>query len=56
MGWKWFRLEFLKEEGVLTYENARGEKSIKFGLGKFVKGKFPETHYYDQVVGKPANR
>ncbi|MBQ9756380.1 MAG: serine hydrolase [Clostridia bacterium] len=56
MGWKWFRLEFLKEEGVLTYENARGEKSIKFGLGKFVKGKFPETHYYDKVVGKPANR
>ncbi len=56
MGWKWFRFDFEGEEGTLTYENARGVKKIPFGLGKYVAGKFPETHYYDRQVDTPANR
>ena len=56
MGWKWIRFTFTGDEGVLTYENARGEKQIKFGLNAYTVGTFPETHYYDTQVGKPANR
>jgi hypothetical protein len=56
MGWKWFEIAFDGDEGVLRYENARGEKSIRFGLGKYVQGKFPETIYYDKMVGEPSNR
>ena len=56
MGWKWFKFNFEGDEGVLTYENDRGEKQIRFGLGKYVYGTFPETHYYDKQVDTPANR
>ena len=56
MGWKWVQLHFDGAEGTLAYENARGEKTIRFGLGKYVQGTFPETHYYDKQVDVPANR
>jgi hypothetical protein len=56
MGWKWFRFDFNGEEGTITYENNRGEKQIKFGLGDFKKGKFPETHYYSEKRDVPSNR
>lgn len=56
MGWKWFRFDFYEDEGTLTYENIRGKKQIRFGLGKYLKGTFPETHYYDKQVDAPANR
>lgn len=55
-GWKWFKIDFEGDEGVITYENTRGIKSFRFGFGKYVQGTFPETHYYDTQVGKPANR
>ncbi len=56
MGWKWFRFDFFGDEATLTYENARGEKHIRFGLGKYLQGTFPESHYYDKQVDTPANR
>lgn len=56
MGWKWFRFDFDGDLGTLTYENARGEKQIKFGLGSFYNTTFPETHYYDVQQGVPADR
>lgn len=56
MGWKWFRFDFDGEKGKLTYENARGIKSIGFGFGNYDIATFPETHYYDAQVGFPANR
>ena len=56
MGWKWFRFDFNGDQGTITYENKRGEKQIKFGIGKFVKSTFPETHYYDKKLGVPSNR
>ena len=56
LGWKWFKFDFSGEKGVLTYENARGEKKINFGCNSLDKGTFPETHYYDKQVSVPANR
>ena len=56
MGWKYFRFDFGKDNGLLTYENQRGIKRIRFGLGKYIGGNFPETHYYDRQVGIPAQR
>ena len=55
-GWKNFRLDFSENEGSVTYENARGVKTIKFGLGEYLKTTFPETDYYDKQVGVPSNR
>lgn len=56
MGWKFFKFNFEKDKGVLTYENKRGVKSIKFGLNEIVQGNFPENHYYDMQVDVPAGR
>ncbi len=56
MGWKWFRFDFEGGRYEITYENERGEKSIPFGMNEFVKGVFPENHYYDKQVGRPADR
>lgn len=56
LGWKWFKFDFNGNDGVLTYENARGVKKIDFGCNSLKKGTFPETHYYDVQVGVPANR
>ena len=56
MGWLWFRFDFTKTNGTLTYENARGVKTIKFNKGSLLKSTFPETHYYDWQAHVPANR
>ena len=56
MGWLWFRFDFTKTNGTLTYENSRGVKTIKFNKGSLLKSTFPETHYYDWQAHVPANR
>ena len=56
MGWKWLQFDFACGAGVLTYENERGVKKICFGLGEYMQGAFPETHYYDRQVDVPAGR
>lgn len=56
MGWRDFKLDFCNDEGVISYRNARGEKRIRFGLGKYVCSTFPETHYYDNERGVPSGR
>ncbi|MBQ3530242.1 MAG: serine hydrolase [Oscillospiraceae bacterium] len=58
MGWKNFRFDFDPNgsEGTLTYENDRGVKKIPFGIGQQKRITFPETHYYDKVLGVPADR
>ncbi len=55
---QWFRFEFEEDGGVLHYENAQGVKSLPFGLGRNVFGKFPEEGYADLVatVGEPGHR
>ncbi len=57
MSINWFRFELNGNEGVLHYENARGEKVIAFGFGHNVFQKFPEEGYADLVatVGEPGH-
>jgi hypothetical protein len=52
---KWFRLDFDGEEGVFSYENATGEKSIRFGFGHNFFMKFPEEGYSDLTANKRAD-
>lgn len=56
MGWSDVHLHIDGAEGCITYRNARGIKTIRFGMGKYIKGKFPETHYYDKERGVPSGR
>ncbi|MBQ8658390.1 MAG: serine hydrolase [Clostridia bacterium] len=56
LGWKWVRFDLDGKNGKLTYENARGVKTIGFTLGEYKKATFPETCFYDTQVDKPANR
>jgi CubicO group peptidase (beta-lactamase class C family) len=50
------RFEFAGEEGLMKYSNATGEHEIRFGLGKYLEGTFPETHYFGRRIGTPAGR
>jgi len=45
-----------KEESSIYLKTLRGERQIKFGMGKFLEGTFPETHYSGEIFTKPANR
>ena len=53
MGIKQLRFDFDGGEGVLSYENARGEKKLRFGLCRQVVDFFPETHYSGRRIGEP---
>jgi len=53
LGWKYVRFDFEGDEGVLSYENARGEKQLRFGLCKQVISAFPETHYSGKRIMEP---
>ncbi len=57
-GIKWFRLDFKGDEGSFTYENAQGEKCMRFGFGHNVFEKFPQEGYSDTVgtVGVPGHK
>ncbi len=50
MGWKNFSIDF--EAKVLKYENAQGEKELRFDFGKNVFQKFPQKGYSDLVGTK----
>ena len=54
MGINWLRLSLEGDEGVLHYQNAQGEKALRFGLGKNVFGKFPQEGYADLVGTVPT--
>lgn len=56
LGWEWVKFNFSDNLLKITYKNARGEKTIKAGLGDYYKSTFPETHYYDVKRGKPSGR
>jgi hypothetical protein len=53
---KWVIFEFTKDEAIMKYENATGNHELRFGLGKYVEGIFPETYYSDRRIGQPAGR
>jgi hypothetical protein len=52
----WAVVDFTGEEGSLKYANASGTHEIRFGLGKYIEGVFPETHYFGKKIGVPAGR
>ena len=56
-GIKWFRLDFEGDKGTFTYENAQGEKQMRFGFGHNVFAKFPEEGYSKEIgsVRCPGN-
>ena len=54
MKWKWFRLDLGEDAGTITYENAQGEKSFRFGYGYNIFDKFPEENYADMVATIPC--
>jgi CubicO group peptidase (beta-lactamase class C family) len=56
MGIAKMRFDLAADSGVLTYENARGEKVLPFGLCKNAFASFPEDGYDDGVGGVPGNR
>ena len=49
-----FSFEFENNEGKLHYTNAQGDKTLNFGLGKNVFGKFPQFGYSDIHTGLPS--
>ena len=53
-----FRLDFDGSVGSFTYENATGEKVMRFGFGHNIFDKFPQEGYSDEVgtVPCPGNR
>ncbi len=56
MGIEKLSVSFGEGSGVLRYTNARGEKEIPFGLGEYIEGEFPETHYSGDTIGTPKGR
>lgn len=55
MGITKFSFHFDGDEGEFRYTNARGDKVIRFGLGKYVDGEFPEE-YSGEQIHTPAGR
>ncbi|MBQ7032800.1 MAG: serine hydrolase [Clostridia bacterium] len=53
MGFKTVCFTFEGNRGTLHYENERGKKEIHFGLGEYVEGVFPESHYSGDTIGTP---
>ncbi|MBT5611170.1 MAG: serine hydrolase [Lentisphaerae bacterium] len=50
------RFTFEGDEGTLAYENATGAHEIRFGFGKHVRQRFPETHYFGRTMMHPGNQ
>ncbi len=56
MGIDTLRVDFEGENGEITLVRSDEEKKIRFAMGEYLIGEFPETHYYDERIGTPANR
>ena len=56
MGIARMRLTFRGDEGAWEYTNATGRHRLRFGIGKVVEERFPETHYFGEQIGTPAGR
>ena len=52
MGIKYVKFDFEGESGTVTYENAQGEKKLKFGMCYNEFQKFPQTGYSDEIGGQ----
>jgi len=56
MGITEITLSFHGDEGLFSYLNAQGEKSIPFGLCKNCFAPFPQRGYSDQIGSQPGGR
>jgi hypothetical protein len=56
MGIKDIRFVFSGGKGSMIYTNATGNHEISFGLGDYVSGVFPETHYFGRRIGVPSGK
>ncbi len=52
MGIKRFSLELDGDSGAFIYENAQGEKCLRFGICKNVMTEFPEDGYANMKIGE----
>ncbi|MDR3191567.1 MAG: beta-lactamase family protein [Treponema sp.] len=50
------RFGFTGDQGCMKYSNATGDHEIRFGLGNYLEGSFPETHYFGGRIGVPSGR
>ena len=55
MGMKRVRFDFNGDEGAMTYENATGEHTLRFGMCKNVRQNFPEI-YSGRQLGVKADK
>lgn len=51
MGITRLRLSFTGDRGTWEYTNAQGDKTLDFGLGRMVSGKFPQTNHFGEQIG-----
>ncbi len=56
MGIYKYKLDFMGDEGIFTYDTKRGLKELKFGIGKHVISTFPEKQYSVEKINTPTNR
>lgn len=56
LGWEWVKFVFGENTGTMYYKNVRGEKSLTFGYGEYVKGELPETDYSGDTIDTPLGR
>jgi hypothetical protein len=40
----------------MDYDKAAGTYKLRFGLGKYTEGVFPETRYFGKRIGVPSGR
>lgn len=55
MGIKNITVNLSGDEGTLCWENEQGYKELKFGIGKTVRGVFPQKGYCGKTVGSEAD-
>ena len=56
MGISNLTVSFGEEESKLILDTLRGKREIKFKMGEYIPGTFPETHYSGEVLTVPVNR
>ena len=54
MGIRWLRFGFAEDMGTLTYRNAQGEKTLRFGFGHNEFQLFPQEGYADRMATVPV--
>lgn len=49
-------LSFSGNDGIFRYVTDEGMKELRFGLGKYVIDRFPQTNYYGPVIGTKSDK